>query len=82
MKQTRQGKFKNVCGSRIREARLKAKPQISQENLAGKMAALGVLLDRSAVSRIESRSRGLLDYKVQSLARCLKPRSSKRALSG
>jgi ribosome-binding protein aMBF1 (putative translation factor) len=72
MKQTRKSRMKNICGARIREARLNATPPISQEDLAGKLAAQGILIDRSAVSRIESRTRYLMDYEVGALARCLK----------
>lgn len=72
MKQTRKGNLKNICGHRIRQARLKANPPISQEDLAGKMAAQGILLDRTAISRIESRTRYLMDYEVAAFARCLK----------
>lgn len=72
MKRTAKGKHKNVIGHRVREARLKANPPISQEDLAGKLAAHGILLDRSAISRIESRSRYVMDYEAAALARCLK----------
>lgn len=64
--------LKNIIGHRIRKARLQAKPPITQEDLAGKMAAHGIVLDRSAVSRIENRSRYLMDYEVAALAKCLK----------
>lgn len=73
MKQTlKKTEYRNVIGHRVREARLKAKPAISQEDLAGKLAAHGIVIDRSAISRIESRTRYLMDYEVQALAFCLK----------
>jgi len=72
MKQTRKGKLKNMCGERVREARLRANPPISQDDLAGRLAAKGILIDRTAVSRIEGRTRYLMDYEVHALALCLK----------
>jgi len=72
MKHTRKGKLKNICGSRVREARLKAKPPISQDDLAGRLAAQGILLDRTAISRIESHTRFLMDYEIKAIAKCLK----------
>lgn len=61
-----------MIGKRVREARLKCKPPLSQEDLAGRLAALGVLLDRSAISRIESQERYVMDYEAVALAKALK----------
>jgi transcriptional regulator with XRE-family HTH domain len=72
MKKTRKAAARNIIGHRVKEARLKAKPGISQEDLAGRLAAKGILLDRSAVSRIENRSRYLMDYEIAALAEALK----------
>jgi hypothetical protein len=72
MKKTRKAKQRNVIGARVREARLKLMPQVSQEDLAGRLAARGVLLDRSAVSRIESQTRYVMDYEAKAIARALK----------
>ena len=72
MKKTRKSKARNIIGGRIRQARLKAKPPISQEDLAGRVAAQGVLLDRSAISRIENQERYLMDYELTAIAKCLK----------
>ena len=72
MKKTRQAQDRNLIGRRIRETRLKSKPPISQDDLAGRMAAKGITLDQTAISRIENRTRYLMDYEVVALARCLK----------
>lgn len=72
LKKTRKAKQRNRIGPRVREARLKAKPRISQDDLAGRLAAKGVLLDRSAISRIESQERYVMDYEAAALAECLK----------
>jgi hypothetical protein len=44
-------------------------PAVSQKDLAGRLAARGVNLDRSASSRIESRSRYIMDYEIAAIAR-------------
>ncbi len=72
MKKTAKLKNRNLVGARIREARLRCVPTVSQDDLAGRLAARGVHLDRSAVSRIESKSRYLMDYEIAAIAKCLK----------
>ena len=72
MKKTWRTAKKNILGKRIKEARLKMIPKVSQEDLAGKMAAKGILLDRTAISRIEKQERYLMDNEIKALSRCLK----------
>ena len=72
MKKTTKARAKNLVGERVREARLKCRPPVSQEDLAGRVAAQGILLDRSAISRIENQERYLMDYEVAAIARALK----------
>ena len=72
MKKTIKAKIRNVVGSRVREARLKCNPAVSQDDLAGRLAAKGILLDRSAVSRIENQTRYVMDYEAKAIARALK----------
>jgi len=72
MKQTRQIPARNLIGPRVRQIRLRMKPEVSQEDLAGRLAVQGVRLDRSAVSRIENQERYLMDYEIVAIAKCLK----------
>jgi HTH-type transcriptional regulator, cell division transcriptional repressor len=72
MKKTRKATARNQIGSRIRQARLKCSPPVSQDDLAGRLAAKGILLDRSAISRIETHSRYLMDYEIVAIAKSLK----------
>jgi transcriptional regulator with XRE-family HTH domain len=72
MKKTRRAVSRNVIGSRIRKARLKRRPPVSQDDLAGKLAVRGISMDRSAISRIENQTRYLMDYEIIAIARCLK----------
>ena len=72
MKKTRKAQKRNLIGARVRQARQKASPVVSQDDLAGRLAGQGILLDRSAISRIESQSRYVMDYEAAALARALK----------
>jgi len=56
MKKTSKATKKNIIGARVREARLKHKPAVSQDDLAGRLAGQGIIMDRTAVSRIENQS--------------------------
>lgn len=64
--------YKNVTGPRIREARQKRQPPVSQDNLSGRLAAKGVTLDQTGLSRIENRERYVMDYELIAIAKCLK----------
>jgi transcriptional regulator with XRE-family HTH domain len=72
MKKTTASARKNVLGRRIRALRLRCRPPVSQDDLAGRLAAQGVTLDRSAISRIENEERYLMDYELIAIATCLK----------
>lgn len=72
MKQTKKGLARNVIGSRLRQARLRASPPVSQEDLAARLATHGIVIERSAISRIESGTRYVLDYEAAAIARALK----------
>ena len=56
----------------MREARLKRQPAVSQDDLAGRLAGQGIIMDRTAVSRIENQSRYAMDYEAAAIARALK----------
>ena len=62
----------NFIGARIRQARLRLKPAVSQFDLAGRLAVLGLDLDRPTITRIENGRRYLRDYEIRALARALK----------
>jgi transcriptional regulator with XRE-family HTH domain len=63
--------MKNVVGPRIREARLRALAKVSQEELAARLQAMGVELDRSAISRIESGERQVTDLEILAICQAL-----------
>lgn len=72
MKKTAEIAGRNLIGKRLREIRLKRKPEVTLEDLAGRLAARGVSLDRSAIGRIENRNRYVLDYELKAIADSLK----------
>ncbi|MEI6561016.1 MAG: helix-turn-helix transcriptional regulator [Verrucomicrobiota bacterium] len=62
---------RNVIGQRIRSARQKCKPRVSQEDLAARLAVRGVYFDRSAISRMEAGLRFIRDYEIAAIADAL-----------
>ncbi len=64
-------KRKNISGGRIKEARGRFSPPLTQDRLSGKLARLGVQLDRAAIAKIENNLRGVLDYELRALAKAL-----------
>ena len=61
---------KNICGERIREARVIKR--ISQSELASKMQIEGIILERDSISRIEIGTRFVADYELMIFAKVLK----------
>ena len=61
----------NVVGGRVKEARSKRKPALTQDQLSGKLAVLGVSIDRAGISKIEIGQRSVLDFEVKALAKAL-----------
>jgi transcriptional regulator with XRE-family HTH domain len=72
MKKTGQLAQRNLIGERVRKARLACKPPVTQDDLAGRLAARGITIDQTAVSRIENQTRYLMDYEIAAIARALK----------
>jgi len=59
---------KNIVGRRVAEARRRRKPALTQDALSGKLARLGIQLDRAAIAKIESNRRHVFDYELKALA--------------
>lgn len=60
---------KNLCGDRIREARLKRR--ISQADLAARLQIEGITMERDSISRIEIGTRFVADYELVVLSKIL-----------
>jgi len=76
MKKTGELEGRNLIGARLRQIRLKSRPEVTLEDLAGRLAARGVVIDRSAIGRIENGNRYVLDYELKALAGALRVRIS------
>ena len=63
---------KNIAGLRIREARELCSPPLTQDQLSGRLAGLGVTVDRTALAKIEKGVRGIYDYELAAFARALR----------
>ena len=62
----------NVIGRRIRLARERLKPEVTQADLAARLGVLGLELDRPTITRIEAGKRFLRDYEIKAIAKVLK----------
>ena len=60
---------KNVSGDRIRQAR--TAKRLSQDALAAKMQVSGVVIEREAISKIETGDRFVADYELRAFAQVL-----------
>lgn len=60
---------KNICGERIREARVIRR--MSQSELAAKMQIAGITIERDSISRIEIGTRFVADYELKIFAKIL-----------
>lgn len=61
---------KNLCGDRIKEARLNQ--HLSQSDLAARIQVEGIMIERDSISRIEIGTRFVADYELMIFARVLK----------
>jgi transcriptional regulator with XRE-family HTH domain len=62
---------KNIVGRRVAEARQGSEPALTQDALSGRLAKLGIQLDRAAIAKIENGHRHVLDYELKALANVL-----------
>lgn len=65
---------KNICGERVRQARVTQR--ISQADLAARLQIKGVMIERDSISRIEIGTRFVPDYEIRVLAEILKVSSA------
>ena len=62
---------KNIVGRRVAEARQGSDPALTQDALSGRLAQLGIQLDRAAIAKIENGHRHVLDYELKAFANVL-----------
>jgi transcriptional regulator with XRE-family HTH domain len=63
---------RNIVGERVRQARKRAKPPVTQLDLVARLQVLGMKIDQSGLSKIEGGNRPVFDYEVIALAKALK----------
>ncbi len=61
---------KNICGERVRLARLAMR--LSQSDLAARLQVNNVIIERDSISRIEIGTRFVTDYELKILSEILK----------
>ena len=61
----------NLVGERVKEARTKSRPPVTQQDLSKRLSKLGVSIDRAGIAKIETGIRGVLDFEVVALAKSL-----------
>jgi hypothetical protein len=64
----KRGGIRNIVGRRVAEARRQCRPALTQDSLSGKLARIGIQLDRAAIAKIEKNHRRVLDYELKALA--------------
>lgn len=62
---------RNIIGKRVREARQRFCPPLTQDRVSGRLASEGVQLDRVALAKVESGLRSAFDFEVKALAAVL-----------
>jgi DNA-binding XRE family transcriptional regulator len=59
---------RNIISARLRQARIAFIPSLTQDQLAGRLAARHISLDRVAITKIENGQRCVFDFEVKILA--------------
>lgn len=72
MKPSKVKPAKNLVGVTIRKIRLSLRTPVSQQDLSARLAANGVIIDQSAIARIERGERSVLDLEAVAIAGALK----------
>jgi len=62
---------KNLIGRRVRLARLRRNPPITQEELTARLEVRGVHIDRVGISKLENQQRRVTDKELVALAEAL-----------
>jgi transcriptional regulator with XRE-family HTH domain len=64
-------KNRNLIGDRVKFSRLKTKPKITQNDLLARLAVRGIDLEKTAISKIESKTRPVTDIELVAIADAL-----------
>lgn len=66
------GGKQNIIGNKLKKLRRNAKPKVSQEDLVGRLASQNILLNRTAIAKIEAGTRAVKDFEARAIAKALK----------
>ena len=61
----------NIAGRRVATARAAFLPPLTQDALSGRLARLGIQLDRAAIAKIETDKRRITDFELKAFAEAL-----------
>ena len=70
-KKLRRSKTGNIVGARVKHARRKHVPPMSQDALSGRLAARGVTIGRAGIAKVEAGHRAVSDYELVAFASAL-----------
>jgi Helix-turn-helix. len=63
--------MRNLIGGRVKEARYKSKPKITQNDLLARLAVRGIDLEKTTISKIEAKTRPVTDIELVAFADAL-----------
>ncbi|NMA02019.1 MAG: XRE family transcriptional regulator [Clostridia bacterium] len=61
-------KPKNLIGDKVRQARHRNKPKITQTDLIARLAVRGIELEKTTISKIEAKTRPVTDIELVAIA--------------
>ena len=61
----------NLIGARVKEVRTKSIPKVTQADLIARLGTRGIELEKTAMSKIESRTRPVSDFELVAIADAL-----------
>jgi hypothetical protein len=62
---------KNVIAGKMREARRRFAPRMTQADLSATLQEIGVAIDRAGISKIETGERVVLDFELKAIGEAL-----------
>jgi len=62
-------KPKNIVGARVRKARAKCRPPLTQQELSDRVVRLGARIDRAGIAKVEVGLRRVYDHELTLLAK-------------
>ena len=62
---------KNFIAGRMREARRRFQPRMTQADLSAMLQEMGVFIDRAGISKIETGERVVLDFELKAIGEAL-----------